>query len=179
MSSAGTQPGSSRPRAVSKHEKAGLKMPVAKMAVMMKKRQPAKKQVGTAAAIYAAAVVEYAMAEVFELGVERMKERKGDAKMLMNADLLEAVRGDEELAALWAGVRIQAGDKLKNVRWGLLCPWDKQEELKKRAAQKAAREEENARKEGMPVSRFRQIRAEKAEARAAGVKKIVKPKAKA
>ena len=31
---------------------------------------------------------------------------------------------------------------------------------------KAAREEENARKEGMPVSRFRQIMAEKAEARA-------------
>ena len=38
--------GSSRSGAVSKYEKAGLKMLVAKMAVMMKKRQPAKKRLG-------------------------------------------------------------------------------------------------------------------------------------
>lgn len=139
MGSTKTQAEADR-RAVSKHEKAGLKMPVAKLGAIMKKRQPAHKQVAVSAGVYAAAVVEYAVAEMFELGVERMKERKADAKMLTNQDLLEAVRCDEELQALWAGVRVQAGDKLKNVRWGLLSPYDREEELKKRAAAKEARE---------------------------------------
>ena len=73
-------------------------------------------------------------------------------------------------------MRIQAGDKLKNVVG--LPARDKQESQEARGAEGRARGGET-RKEGMPVSRFRQLMAEKAEARAAGVKKIVKPKAKA
>lgn len=164
-----------RPRATSKHEKAGLVMPVAKMHAMMKKRQPKKKCVGTAAAVYAAAVVEYAMAEVLEVAHQRLKDRNKDGKMLMNKDVLDAVRCDEDLQALWGGLRFQLGDKVKGVRWGMLCPWDRQQELQKREKQREEREVEAAKKAGMPVSRFRAQMQEKRAARDAGVKKIVKP----
>ncbi|PIA61503.1 hypothetical protein AQUCO_00300784v1 [Aquilegia coerulea] len=113
----GGRTGESRKKAVSKSTKAGLQFPVGRVARYLKKGRYAQR-VGIGAPIYLTAVMEYLAAEVLELAGNAARDNK---KSRINPrHVLLAVRNDEELAKLLAGVTIAYGGVLPNIHSVLL-----------------------------------------------------------
>ncbi|KAK9161526.1 hypothetical protein Syun_007867 [Stephania yunnanensis] len=75
-------------------------------------------RVGTGAPIYLAAVLEYLAAEVLELAGNAARDNK--KTRIIPRHLLLAVRNDEELGKLLAGVTIASGGVLPNIHSVLL-----------------------------------------------------------
>ncbi|KAB2621483.1 hypothetical protein C1H46_009285 [Malus baccata] len=114
---AGGRRGGERKKSVSKSVKAGLQFPVGRIARFLKKGRYAQRT-GTGAPIYLAAVLEYLAAEVLELAGNAARDNK---KTRINPrHLLLAVRNDEELGKLLAGVTIASGGVLPNINPVLL-----------------------------------------------------------
>uniref|UniRef100_A0ACD5ZLA1 Uncharacterized protein n=1 Tax=Avena sativa TaxID=4498 RepID=A0ACD5ZLA1_AVESA len=109
--------GGERKKAVTRSTKAGLQFPVGRIGRFLKKGRYAQR-VGFGAPIFLAAVLEYLAAEVLELAGNAAKDNK--KSRIMPRHLLLAIRNDEELGKLLAGVTIAHGGVLPNIQAVLL-----------------------------------------------------------
>ncbi|GLJ06802.1 hypothetical protein SUGI_0048670 [Cryptomeria japonica] len=113
----GRKGGGPKKKGVSKSVKAGLQFPVGRIGRYLRKGRYAKR-VGTGAPVYLAAVLEYLAAEVLELAGNAARDNKKNR--IIPRHLLLAVRNDEELGKLMAGVTIAHGGVLPNIHQVLL-----------------------------------------------------------
>ena len=97
--------------------KAGLQFPVGRVHRYLKKGNFAKR-VGSGAPVYLAAVLEYLAAEILELAGNAARDNKKNRINPRHVQL--AVRNDEELNKLLAGVTIAQGGVLPNIHNVLL-----------------------------------------------------------
>ncbi|KAM0856912.1 hypothetical protein ACQ4PT_048820 [Festuca glaucescens] len=117
--------GGERKKAVTRSVKAGLQFPVGRIGRFLKKRRYAQR-IGSGASVYLAAVLKYLAAEVLELAGNAAKDNK--KSRIVPRHLLLAIRNDQELGKLLAGVTIAHGGVLPNIN-SVLLP--------KKAAEKA------------------------------------------
>ncbi|TRZ12186.1 hypothetical protein HGM15179_014937 [Zosterops borbonicus] len=108
-------PGSALKR--SKSAKAGLQFPVGRIYRLLRKGKYAHR-IGSAAAIYLAAVMEYMAAEVLELAGNAAQENKKTRILPRHIQL--AVSNDDELNKFFACVTIPQGGVMPNIRPQLL-----------------------------------------------------------
>ena len=108
---------SSSKKAMTKSAKAGLQFPVGRVARYLKKGRYAER-IGAGAPVYLAAVLEYLAAEVLELAGSAARDNKKTRIVPRHIQL--AVRNDEELSKLLAGVTIAEGGVLPNIHAVLL-----------------------------------------------------------
>ncbi|XWS53164.1 hypothetical protein CRYUN_Cryun11dG0134200 [Craigia yunnanensis] len=109
---AGRKGGGPKKKPVSRSVKAGLQFPVGRIGRYLKKGRYSQR-VGTGAPVYMAAVLEYLAAEVLELAGNAARDNKKNR--IIPRHVLLAVRNDEELGKLLAGVTIAHGGVLPNI----------------------------------------------------------------
>ncbi|CAL1299687.1 unnamed protein product [Larinioides sclopetarius] len=97
--------------------RAGLQFPVGRIHRLLRKGNYAER-VGAGAPVYMAAVLEYLAAEVLELAGNAAKDNK--KSRIIPRHLQLAIRNDEELNKLLAGVTIAQGGVLPNIQAVLL-----------------------------------------------------------
>ncbi|NWX33679.1 H2AX protein, partial [Notiomystis cincta] len=101
----------------SKSARAGLQFPVGRVFRLLRRGRYAER-VGSAAAIYLAAVMEYVVAEVLELAGNAARQNR---KMrILPRHIQLAVRNDDELNKLFACVTIPQGGVMPNILSQLL-----------------------------------------------------------
>jgi histone H2A len=105
-------------KATSRSAKAGLQFPVGRVARYMREQRIAPR-LGNGAPVYLAAVLEYLTAEILELAGNAARDNK--KTRIIPRHLQLAVRNDEELNKLLAGVTIASGGVLPNIH-ALLLP---------------------------------------------------------
>jgi len=116
-----------------KSNRAGLQFSTKRVHVLMQKQQMAER-VGTGAAVYMAAVLEYLTAEVLELAGNAAREKK---KMRIGPHhIMLAVRNDEELNRMLYRVTIAQGGVKPHIARELMTKKNKKKG-------KAAAEEED------------------------------------
>ncbi|MCL7035119.1 hypothetical protein MKW94_027497 [Papaver nudicaule] len=113
----GRKGGGDRKKAVTKSVKAGLQFPVGRITRFLRKGRYAQR-VGSGAPVYLAAVLEYLAAEVLELAGNAARDNK--KSRIIPRHLLLAIRNDEELGKLLAGITIASGGVLPNINSVLL-----------------------------------------------------------
>ena len=101
----------------SRSGRAGLKFPVGRCHRFMRKGNYAKR-IGAGAPVYMAAVLEYLTAEILELAGNAARDNKRSRIVPRHVSL--AVRNDEELNKLLAGITISQGGVLPNIQSVLL-----------------------------------------------------------
>ena len=102
---------------ISRTVRAGLQFPVGRIHRLLRKGNYARR-VGAGAPVYLAAVMEYLAAEIIELAGNAARDNK---KMrIIPRHLQLAIRNDEELNNLFAGVTIAQGGVLPNIQSVLL-----------------------------------------------------------
>ena len=104
-------------KGTTKHAKAGLQFPVARLNRFLKRGKYATR-VGVGAGVYMGAVLEYLCAEILELAGNAARDNK--KSRIIPRHLQLAVRNDEELNKLLGGVTIAAGGVLPNIHAVLL-----------------------------------------------------------
>merc|ERR1712222_159539 len=104
-------------KAKSRSSRAGLQFPVGRIARYLKHGKYAER-VGAGAPVYLAAVMEYLAAEVLELAGNAARDNK--KTRIIPRHLQLAIRNDEELNKLLAGVTIAQGGVLPNIQAVLL-----------------------------------------------------------
>ena len=100
-----------------KSSQAGLQFPVGRIHRLLRKGNYAER-VGAGAPVYMAAVLEYLSAEILELAGNAARDNK--KSRIIPRHLQLAVRNDEELNKLLAGVAIAQGGVLPNIQAVLL-----------------------------------------------------------
>ena len=101
----------------SRSSRAGLQFPVGRIHRLLRKGRYAK-LVGAGAPVYLAAVMEYLTAEILELAGNAARDNK--KSRIIPRHLQLAIRNDEELNRLLAGVTISHGGVLPNIQSVLL-----------------------------------------------------------
>lgn len=109
--------GGSLLRAQSSSARAGLQFPVGRVKRYLKRNAMGKARVGSKAAIYLTAVLEYLTAEVLELAGNCAKDLK--VKRITPRHLQLAIRGDDELDTLIRAT-ISSGGVLPHINKALL-----------------------------------------------------------
>merc|ERR1712047_187796 len=122
--------GKTKGKAKSRSSRAGLQFPVGRIHRLLRKGNYAER-VGAGAPVYLAAVMEYLAAEVLELAGNAARDNK--KTRIIPRHLQLAIRNDEELNKLLAGVTIAQGGVLPNIQ-AVLLP-KKTEAAKKSASQ--------------------------------------------
>ncbi|XP_068122267.1 late histone H2A.L3-like isoform X2 [Hyperolius riggenbachi] len=117
MSGRGKKPQKAAAAKSSRSSKAGLQFPVARIHRFLRKGNYAER-IGSGAGIYLAATLEYLCAEVLELAGNAARDNKKSRILPRHIQL--AVRNDEELAKLFAGITIADGGVLPNIQAVLL-----------------------------------------------------------
>lgn len=102
---------------ISHSARAGLQFPVGRVRRFLKARTQNNMRVGSTAAVYAAAILEYLTAEVLELAGNASKDLK--VKRITPRHLQLAIRGDEELDQLITAT-ISGGGVLPHINPNLL-----------------------------------------------------------
>jgi histone H2A len=111
-------------KSVSRSKKAGLQFPVGRVHRYLKQGKYASR-IGAGAPVYLAAVLEYLAAEILELAGNAARDNKKSRIIPRHVQL--AVRNDEELNKLLAGVTIASGGVLPNIHSVLLPKKSKKE----------------------------------------------------
>nr|XP_046175722.1 late histone H2A.2.2-like [Oncorhynchus gorbuscha] len=101
----------------SRSVRAGLQFPVGRIHRLLKKGRYTTR-IGTGAAVYLAAILEYLCAEVLELSGNAARDNKKSRITPRHIQL--AVRNDEELNTLLGAVTISEGGVLPNIQAVLL-----------------------------------------------------------
>ena len=109
--------GKSRSKAKSRSSRAGLQFPVGRVHRILRKGNYAQR-IGLGAPVYMAAILEYLSAERLELAGNAARDNK--KTRIIPRHLQLAVRNDEELNKLLAGVTIAQGGVLPNIQAVLL-----------------------------------------------------------
>ena len=109
--------GKSRSKAKSRSSRAGLQFPVGRVHRILRKGNYAQR-IGSGAPVYMAAILEYLSAEILELAGNAARDNK--KTRIIPRHLQLAVRNDEELNKLLAGVTIAQGGVLPNIQAVLL-----------------------------------------------------------
>ncbi|KAK5781186.1 histone H2AZ PWA37_002117 [Arxiozyma heterogenica] len=109
-------------RAQSSSARAGLQFPVGRIKRYLKRSASGKARVGSKAAIYLTAVLEYLTAEVLELAGNAAKDLK--VKRITPRHLQLAIRGDDELDTLIRAT-IASGGVLPHINKALLLKVEK------------------------------------------------------
>ncbi|MFS7991552.1 putative transcription factor Hap3/NF-YB family [Helianthus anomalus] len=104
--------GDKRKKSVTKSTKAGLQFPVGRIARFLKKGRYAKR-IGASAPVYLVAVLEYLVAEVLELAGNAARDHL--KRRINPRNVQVAVRIDQELGELFAGVTIPSGGVMPNI----------------------------------------------------------------
>ena len=97
--------------------RAGLLFPVGRIHRHLKKGNYSKR-IGSGAPVYLAAVMEYLTAEILELAGNAARDN--NKKRIIPRHLQLAIRNDEELNALFAGITISQGGVLPYINPVLL-----------------------------------------------------------
>ena len=108
----------------SRSSRAGLQFPVGRVHRHLRKGAYGAR-VGAGAPVYLAAVLEYLAAEILELAGNAARDNKKSRIIPRHVQL--AVRNDEELNKLLAGVTIASGGVLPNIHSVLLPKKSKKE----------------------------------------------------
>ncbi len=109
--------GKARAKSKTRSARAGLQFPVGRVHRLLRNGNYSER-VGAGAPVYLAAVMEYLAAEILELAGNAARDNK---KMRINPRHLQlAIRNDEELNKLLAGVTIAQGGVLPNIQAVLL-----------------------------------------------------------
>merc|ERR1712018_55286 len=116
-SAKGGKGGKVKNKAKSRSSRAGLQLPVGRIHRLLRKGNYAER-VGAGAPVYLAAVMEYLAAEVLELAGNAARDNK--KTRIIPRHLQLAIRNDEELNKLLAGVTIAQGGVLPNIQAVLL-----------------------------------------------------------
>ena len=114
---AGKDTGKSKQKAVSRSARAGLQFPVSRIHRHLRKGNFATR-IGSGAPVYLAAVIEYLTAEILELAGNAARDNK--KKRIIPRHLQLAIKNDEELNKLLAGVTIAQGGVVPNIHSVLL-----------------------------------------------------------
>ena len=109
--------GKVRSKGKSRSSRAGLQFPVGRIHRHLRKGNYAER-IGAGAPVYLAAVMEYLTAEILELAGNAARDNK--KTRIIPRHLQLAVRNDEELNRLLAGVTIAQGGVLPNIQAVLL-----------------------------------------------------------
>ena len=104
-------------KSVTRSSRAGLQFPVGRVHRLLRKGHYAQR-VGAGAPVYLAAVLEYLAAEILELAGNAARDNK--KTRIIPRHLQLAVRNDEELNKLLAGITIAQGGVLPNIQAVLL-----------------------------------------------------------
>ncbi|XP_068567535.1 histone H2A-like [Cebidichthys violaceus] len=102
---------------VSRSSRAGITFPVGRIHRLLKKGLYAER-IGNGAAVYFGAVLEYLCAEILELAGNACRDNK--KHRIAPRHILLAVKNDEELNKLLAGVTISDGGVIPNIQAILL-----------------------------------------------------------
>ncbi len=109
--------GKARAKGKTRSLRAGLQFPVGRIHRLLKGGNYSER-IGAGAPVYLAAVMEYLAAEILELAGNAARDNK---KQRINPRHLQlAIRNDEELNTLLAGVTIAQGGVLPNIQSVLL-----------------------------------------------------------
>uniref|UniRef100_A0A3Q2P127 Histone H2A n=1 Tax=Fundulus heteroclitus TaxID=8078 RepID=A0A3Q2P127_FUNHE len=117
MSGRGKKAASKPKTAMSRSSRAGITFPVGRIHRLLKRGHYAER-LGTGAAVYLAAVLEYLCAEILELAGNASRTNK--KLRIAPRHLLLAVKNDEELNTLLAGVTISEGGVIPNIQAALI-----------------------------------------------------------
>ena len=109
--------GKSKGKSTSKSSKAGLTLPVSRVAKALRTMRLAKRY-GAGGPVYLTAVLEYMAAEVLELAGNAARDNK--KSRIVPRHITLAVRNDEELNKFLGGVTVAAGGVLPNIHSVLL-----------------------------------------------------------
>ena len=109
--------GKGKGKSKSRSSRAGLQFPVGRVHRLLRRGQYAQR-VGAGAPVYMAAVMEYLAAEILELAGNAARDNK--KTRIIPRHLHLAIRNDEELNKLLAGVTIMQGGVLPNIQSVLL-----------------------------------------------------------
>merc|ERR1712037_309955 len=109
--------GKDKGKAKSRSSRAGLQFPVGRIHRLLRKGNYVKR-VGAGAPVYMGAVMEYLAAEILELAGNAARDNK--KSRIIPRHLQLAIRNDEELNKLLAGVTIAQGGVLPNIQAVLL-----------------------------------------------------------
>jgi len=109
--------GKAKAKAKTRSFRAGLQFPVGRVHRYLRKGNYADR-IGSGAPVYLAAVLEYLSAEILELAGNAARDNK--KSRIIPRHLQLAVRNDEELNKLLAGVTIANGGVLPNIQAVLL-----------------------------------------------------------
>jgi histone H2A len=112
-----TRKAASGKKSVSQSKRAGLIFPVGRVASQLRKGRYAAR-VSSSAAVYAAAVLEYIVAEVLELSAKAVLQRNKGKRITPRA-LTLAVRHDADLGALLKDVTLSRGGVVPKVEKGV------------------------------------------------------------
>ncbi|XP_038058965.1 histone H2A-like [Patiria miniata] len=104
-------------KAVSRSSRAGLQFPVARIHRFLRKGKYAQR-IGSGAAVYMAAILEYLTAEILELAGNAARDNKKARIIPRHVQL--AIRNDEELNKLLSHVTIAQGGVMPNIQAVLL-----------------------------------------------------------
>ena len=117
MSGRGKKSAAKKSSATSRSSKAGLQFPVGRVHRHLRAGRYAGR-VGSGAPVYLAAVMEYLAAEILELAGNASRDNK--KRRIVPRHVQLAVRNDEELNKLLAGVTIASGGVIPNIHSVLL-----------------------------------------------------------
>lgn len=117
MSGRGKKAATKTKTPVSRSNRAGLTFPVGRIHRLLRKGHYAQR-VGTGAAVYLAAILEYLCAELLELAGNASRDNK--KSRIAPRHILLAVKNDEELNKMLAGVTISDGGVMPNIQAVLL-----------------------------------------------------------
>ena len=109
--------GKAKAKAKTRSSRAGLQFPVGRVHRYLRKGNYAER-VGAGAPVYLAAVLEYLTAEILELAGNAARDNKKTRVTPRHLQL--AVRNDEELNKLLAGVTISRGGVLPQIQPSLM-----------------------------------------------------------
>jgi len=117
MSGRGKKAAPKQKSTVSRSSRAGITFPVGRIHRLLRKGNYAPR-IGNGSAVYLAAVLEYLCAEILELAGNASRANK--KHRIAPRHILLAVKNDEELNRLLAGVTISEGGVIPNIHASLV-----------------------------------------------------------